>query len=143
LHNTGTTAPDGTGYNYWQQVGSSLAAPHVAGIASLALAMDPNLSPAEVQWLIESNARGFPAVSTDACSPSTCGAGLADAAATVAFLAPNGTTPAPPPPSGRKTPPAPPAPMPSPEGQIPPATRVPVAGGWDAKSGAELDAIRK
>jgi serine protease len=142
LHNTGTTSPNGAGYNYWQQIGSSLAAPHVAGIASLALAMDPNLSPAEVRWLIESNARAFPAVGSEACSAATCGAGIADAARTVAFLAPNGPTSSTPPGSGKKAPPELPRPNPPPEARIPSPTLAPVAGGWQAKSEADL-ALRK
>ena len=153
LRNTGTTSADPNGYGYGQQLGSSLAAPHIAGIASLVLAMDRNLTPAEVQGLIESNARAFPVVATDPCSTTTCGAGIADAAITISRLAPNG--PMVPPPSGRTPPPATPppatlpapvqpptAPMtpvnPPPTADIPPASPAPFPGGWRAKSPAEL-----
>ncbi len=103
LRNAGTTSPDPNGYGYGQQLGSSLAAPHVSGLASLVLAIDRNLTSAEVRGLIESNARAFPAVATDPCSTSTCGAGIADAALTLLRLAPNG--PLVPPPPGRTPPP--------------------------------------
>ena len=142
LRNSGTTTPDPNGYMYGQQLGSSLAAPHVAGIASLALAMDRNLSAAEVRSVIESQARAFPGVPTDPCSTTLCGAGIADAAASVGYLAPNGPTPSPilPPLSGRTSP----APTPSTTetGAIPPPTLAPVPGGWRSKSDEEL-ALRK
>lgn len=139
LHNSGTTAPDPTGYLYGQQLGSSLAAPHVAGIASLALAMDRNLTPAEVRQLIEQTARTFPTVTSDACLTSICGAGIADAAAAIGFLAPRGIWTPPPtsPPVSRKAPP------PALEANIPPPTSAGVPGGWRAKSDEERNAIRK
>jgi serine protease len=152
LRNSGTTVPDPNGYGYGQQLGSSLAAPHISGIASLVFAMDRNLTPAEVRGLIESNARAFPDVATDPCSTSICGAGIADAALTISRLAPNGPV-APPP--GRQPPPtpspvpaplptpAPPTPAPLPGADMPPAALAPVPGGWRAKSPAELDRLLK
>ena len=92
LRNASTTSPDPTGYGYGQQLGSSLAAPHVAGIASLLLAVDPYLTAAEVQAHIEAGARTFPTVATDPCSTSLCGAGIADATSTIARIAQNGIT---------------------------------------------------
>ena len=148
----GTTSADPNGYGYGQQLGSSLAAPHVAGIASLVLAMDRNLTPAEVRGLIESNARAFPVVATDPCSTSTCGAGIADAAITVR--------------GSRRTDrschrrlvgrrrhrrrrPHPRRPQcrlrrsNSPLADIPPAGLAPVPGGWRAKSPEELNRLLK
>ena len=148
LRNSGTTTADPNGFGYGQQLGSSLAAPHVAGIASLVLAMDSVMSPAEVRALIESKARAFPAVTTDPCSTSLCGAGIADAANTLSSLATAGhppVTPAPIPPSlpaPAPTPAPPPAPTPAPApaeplpsaSDLPPAARAPVEGGWQSKS---------
>ena len=61
--------------------GTSMAAPHVAGVASLILSANPNLSPDQVKSILISSARPFPAGST--CHGSQCGAGIVDAAAAV------------------------------------------------------------
>ncbi|HVF62743.1 MAG TPA: S8 family peptidase [Casimicrobiaceae bacterium] len=124
LRNSGTTSPDPNGYVYGQQLGSSIAAPHVSGTASLLLAMNAQLTAAEIRALLESNARAFPSVATDACTTSTCGAGIVDAARTLTSLAsdgprsaPSGPQIAPPPQSGSTHAPPPgssPAPAPSP-----------------------------
>ena len=151
------TPPIRTAYGYGQQLGSSLAAPHVAGIASLVLAMNRAMQPAEVRALIESKARAFPTVSTDPCSTSLCGAGIADAAGTLAHLSSDAhppVTPAPIPPSlpaPPTTPAPPPAPAPEPMPSEPPvaaagvpsAARTPVPGGWQSKSPAEVARLQK
>jgi hypothetical protein len=97
--NSGTTVP--STYNYVGYAGTSMAAPHVAGIASLMLSVDPSLTPANVLAKIRSTARAFPAggpvCDTDSspdpntanwiscqCDTSICGAGIIDAAAAVA-----------------------------------------------------------
>jgi serine protease len=87
--NSGTTTQAGDNYVYYQ--GTSMAAPHIAGLAALMLDVDPTLTPAEISQLIQDNARPLPG----ACSGG-CGAGLADAEATLLAL---GTAPPPPPPS--------------------------------------------
>ncbi|EKE87660.1 S8 family peptidase [Idiomarina xiamenensis] len=74
-HNTGSTTPGSDTYTYLQ--GTSMAAPHVAGLAALILEADPTLSPAGVEQVIKQSARSFPA------SCSGCGVGIADAAAAV------------------------------------------------------------
>ena len=155
LRNSGQRAPDPAGYGYGSQLGSSLAAPHVAGLASLVLALDRDLTPAEVRGLIESNSRPFPQVQQDACTSATCGAGIADAGVTVTRVAQSGTgaLPAPPPPVPAPTPspvpaptPAPtptplppdPAPVPPPQ-PAPPPTLMPTSDGWQTKSPYETD----
>jgi serine protease len=73
--NAGTTTPAGDNYAYY--MGTSMATPHVAGVAALMLAKNPNLTPDEVEAKLKATARAFPA----ACSG--CGAGIVDAAAAV------------------------------------------------------------
>ncbi|MEX1162148.1 MAG: S8 family serine peptidase [Nitriliruptor sp.] len=90
LSNRGTTTPDTMGYRFEQ--GTSMAAPHVAGTAALALSVDPSLTPAKLTTLLRSTATAFPTSSpsgsTWVCSsvPTAtyhCGAGIVDAAAAV------------------------------------------------------------
>jgi serine protease len=71
--NAGTTTPAGDNYAY--MMGTSMATPHVAGVAALMLAKNPNLTPDEVEAKLKSTARAFPAT----CSG--CGAGIVNAAA--------------------------------------------------------------
>ncbi len=72
--NTGTTVPASPGYALYQ--GTSMAAPHVAGVAALVLG-EQSMTPAALETHLESTARSFPAT----CSQ--CGAGIVDAAAAV------------------------------------------------------------
>jgi serine protease len=94
--NSGTTAPvaspGGDIYQYYQ--GTSMAAPHVSGIASLILSINPALTPAQVLLRIQSTARAFPAFPTGTgakCTTATCGAGIIDAAAAVSMQINNPT----------------------------------------------------
>jgi serine protease len=80
--NTGLTSPAADGYAYFQ--GTSMAAPHVAGTASLMLSVNPTLTPAQVRQLMQSSARAFPVGTESDCSPGSCGAGIVDAGAAVA-----------------------------------------------------------
>jgi serine protease len=73
--NSGTSIPASDSYAYY--MGTSMATPHVAGVAALMLAVNPNLTPDEVEAKLKSTARAFPA----ACSG--CGTGIIDAAAAV------------------------------------------------------------
>ena len=101
--NGGTTVPGS--YGYVGYAGTSMAAPHVAGIASLMLSVDPSLTPASVLAKIRSTARAFPTggpvcdTSSNPnpnsslwfscqCTTSICGAGIIDAAAAVAASVP-------------------------------------------------------
>jgi serine protease len=76
--NSGLTSPGAD--SYLLAVGTSAAAPHVAGVSALLLSVNPTLSPAQVRSILQSSARPFPAGSWCTSSGSgLCGAGLLDA----------------------------------------------------------------
>ncbi|MGJ9419277.1 S8 family serine peptidase [Massilia sp. CMS3.1] len=74
--NAGTAAPGADNYAGYQ--GTSMATPHVAGVAALMLARNGALTPDEIESKLKSTARAFPAT----CSQ--CGTGIVDAAAAAA-----------------------------------------------------------
>ncbi|MEU3085073.1 S8 family peptidase [Streptomyces massasporeus] len=74
--NSGTKTPSSENYAYYQ--GTSMATPHVAGLAALMKSANSALTPAQIESAIKANARALPGT----CSGG-CGAGLADAARTV------------------------------------------------------------
>ncbi|MBK8900358.1 MAG: S8 family serine peptidase [Anaerolineaceae bacterium] len=57
--------------------GTSMAAPHVAGVASLVLGQNPGMTPGELLTHLQVTARPFPSGST--CNTSICGSGIVDA----------------------------------------------------------------
>jgi serine protease len=81
--NTGTTTPGSDSYSFSQ--GTSMAAPHVAGVVSLMLAVRPTLTPSQILTLLQSTVTPFPVGST--CTTANCGTGIVNAAA--ALLASN------------------------------------------------------
>ncbi|MBC6446151.1 S8 family serine peptidase [Actinokineospora xionganensis] len=83
--NAGDTTP--TGENYEPYMGTSMAAPHVAGVAALMVAKKSNLTPAEVETLLKANTRPLPGT----CSGG-CGSGLVDATKTVNAVGGGGST---------------------------------------------------
>ncbi|MFE0675437.1 S8 family serine peptidase [Streptomyces sp. NPDC058867] len=74
--NAGTQGAGAENYAYYQ--GTSMAAPHVAGLAALLKSANATLTPAQIESAIKTNSRALPGT----CSGG-CGAGLADAAKTV------------------------------------------------------------
>lgn len=85
-HNSGSSSPTGDSYHYSQ--GTSMAAPHVAGVAALIKQAKPNATPDEIESILKSTTRSF------AATCNNCGTGIVDAAAAVA-AASGGTTPPP------------------------------------------------
>jgi len=79
--NTGTTTPGSDTYAFYQ--GTSMATPHVSGVAALMLAVNTSLTPDQVESILRSTTRAFPAT----CSQ--CGTGIVNAQAAVA-AAPGG-----------------------------------------------------
>lgn len=81
--NSGTQGPVADNYVFYQ--GTSMATPHVAGIASLILSVNPSLTPAQVLAAIQNTARVFPPGSSCLVF-NDCGVGIIDAAAAVASV---------------------------------------------------------
>ena len=73
--NSGTSAPASDNYAGYQ--GTSMATPHVAGVAALMLSLNSALTPDDIESKLKSTARAFPA------SCSGCGTGIVDATAAV------------------------------------------------------------
>ncbi|MFJ3906007.1 S8 family serine peptidase [Streptomyces sp. NPDC090025] len=83
--NSGATVQSAETYKPYQ--GTSMAAPHIAGLAALLKSAKPSLTPADIESAIKANARPLPGTCTGGC-----GTGIADAAKTVAAVT---TTPPP------------------------------------------------
>lgn len=81
--NSGTTTPGSATYAFYQ--GTSMAAPHVAGLAALMLSRTSSLTPAQIESTMKTNVRAI----TGSCSGG-CGAGAADATRTLQALSGTG-----------------------------------------------------
>jgi len=84
-YNSGSTTPGGDSYAWFQ--GTSMATPHVSGVVSLMLSVNPSLSPGQVADRLRQSARAFPTGTGADCNTTLCGAGIVDAAASVSGLA--------------------------------------------------------
>ncbi|MBI3505127.1 MAG: S8 family serine peptidase [Proteobacteria bacterium] len=69
--------------------GTSMATPHVAGVASLVFSVNPALTPAQVKGILIATSRAFPGGTGSDCSTSLCGAGIVDANAAVRQVSPS------------------------------------------------------
>ncbi len=148
--NAGTQGPGAEAYAVYD--GTSMATPHVAGVAALALAVDPSLTVPALRTLLTGTATPFaPDASTLGCPTVHCGAGIVNAAAVVAAAAPAPTPdadPAPrprlratptPTPSAAPTPTPPPAPTPTPTPSAAPTPTPPPAATPTPLPGADPD----
>jgi len=81
--NTGTTVPGTDSYAGYQ--GTSMAAPHVAGVAALLASLQPAITPDTLRSVLTSSARPYPAGTfcTLPLYSAYCGAGLVDAKAAI------------------------------------------------------------
>jgi serine protease len=92
--NSSTTSPiaspGGDTYGYYQ--GTSQATPHVTGVVSLMLSLNPTLTPTKIVQLLQASVRPFP-TNTGAfagdCDISFCGAGIVDAYQAVSAVSSN------------------------------------------------------
>lgn len=75
LGNSGTTTSASDSYVYYE--GTSMAAPHVSGVAALILAVSPDLFPDQVEAVLESSSDAFS--SSESCQDDECGAGIINA----------------------------------------------------------------
>lgn len=82
--NSGLTSPGAPSYAYYS--GTSMAAPHVSGVAALLISARPSLTPDQVASILRSTAKPFPA----ACAG--CGSGIVDATAALKAVASPATT---------------------------------------------------
>lgn len=73
--NSGTTTPGADSYAFYQ--GTSMATPHVAGVAALLYSVNPSVTPDLVESTLVNTSRAFPG------SCSQCGSGIVDANAVV------------------------------------------------------------
>ncbi len=97
--NAGTKAPGADSYAWYQ--GTSMAAPHVAGVVALMLARNPSLTPDDIDARLKASARPLPVTCTKGC-----GAGIVDAVAAVNAAVGAAPPPPPPPPPAPAPPPA-------------------------------------
>jgi serine protease len=77
--NAGATTPGEPSYGAYR--GTSMAAPHVAGVAALVAAVRPGVTPDELDAILTSTARPFAAGTR--CATIDCGTGILDAGAAI------------------------------------------------------------
>ncbi|MGO8045231.1 S8 family serine peptidase [Rhizobium johnstonii] len=90
--NDGIRGPGADSYEAYQ--GTSMASPHVAGVAALIYQAYPTTGPDDVLAILQTTSKPFPRVSTRQCDTSSCGSGIVDGAAAVEEAAQRGAIPA-------------------------------------------------
>ncbi|WP_199031372.1 S8 family serine peptidase [Ralstonia sp. ASV6] len=85
LSNSGGTAPvaSPSGDTYTNDIGTSMATPHVAATAALMLSVQPALMPDDITAILKQSARPFPPGTYCATHAGSCGAGMLDAGSAV------------------------------------------------------------
>jgi len=91
VSNAGLTTPGTDTNTYKSEMGTSMATPHVAGVAALLLAYKPTLSVNDIKAILTQSARPFPAGTYCAQNAGACGAGMLDAGAAIALAVGNPT----------------------------------------------------
>jgi subtilisin family serine protease len=82
--NSGTQGPAAEDYASYQ--GTSMAAPHVSGVASLLYSIQPSLTPDQILTILQNSSFAFPAGSN--CTSATCGSGIVNAGLAVLSISP-------------------------------------------------------
>ena len=104
LSTIATGATTLTGYSYTNYQGTSMAAPHVAGVAALVASLHPTWGPNEIEAALYAGVRPFPADSIRPCVTNAetptgtqhrCGVGLLDAIGALNMAQPTLTISAP------------------------------------------------
>jgi len=98
LSTIGVGSPDLTGYGYTNYQGTSMATPHVVGVAALVASAHPTWGPDEIERAIYAGVRPFPSDSISPCVTTTetpsgaqqrCGAGILDAVGALSLVEPH------------------------------------------------------